>query len=150
MILNVIDDSDPRLREKSVELLAVDMEKIEALEQDMFDTLAQYPTGVALAAPQVGVNVRMFIIRKNLAKQRNIHHTIINPTWKPLSVKEPMGEGCLSFEGVQVTKARHRAVVITYTTTNGKTVTKTVTDKLIAQIIQHETEHLDGIVLTDK
>jgi peptide deformylase len=147
-MLSILKDSNPKLRE--ISKYVMDLTEVEALANQMFETLKAYPNGVALAAIQVGVPVRMFIIRKGLAAKHKIHHTIVNPIWKPLSQLKQVNEGCLSFEGVTENKMRYLAIAVTYTTTTGKEVKKTITDPLIAQIFQHEIEHFDGILLTDK
>jgi len=148
--LVILADGNPELRLRSEPVAEDGIKGVADLSRDLRETLNSHPNGVALAAPQCGVRLRVFVIKAGLARANNIDHTLVNPSWTPFGQKEPMGEGCLSFEGVNVVKARFRAVKVTYTTLQGKKVTKTVTNKLIAQIIQHEVEHLDGVLLTDK
>jgi len=148
-MLNILDDSNSILREISKDV--VNFTEADAmLVTLMFETLKANPNGVALAAIQVGTPIRLFIIKKGLAAKHKIHHTIINPSWKPMSQAKSTDESCLSFKGVNALKMRHAAIFVTYTTTNGKEVKKMIADPLIAQIFQHEVEHFEGILLTDR
>jgi peptide deformylase len=126
------------------------MEAALALASDMTQTLVLSNAGIALAAPQVGHAVRMFVIRPSCARRFGMHHVIINPSWRPASQKARRREGCLSFPGVFVDKQRHPAIVAEWTDHAGKHRKKTITDPLLAQIFQHEVEHLTGVLLTDR
>jgi len=144
--LPILKDTDPRLRIKSEPV----NDDVTFIADEMFKTLAEHPHGIALAAPQVGVHLRLFVIKKSYAKKMNISYAIVNPTWAPAAPKTPMEEGCLSFENVRETKSRHPKIKVTFEDLNGKKYTKLIADPLLSQIFQHEIEHLDGILMTDK
>jgi peptide deformylase len=145
-MLSILKDSNPILREKSLEV--TNYGEAGVLATEMLSTLKLYNHGLALAAPQVGSLLRMFVIKKELAKLAKLSATIfINPSWKLMSMWEAMPESCLSSEGVTKTMRRHPRILFGYTDLAGKTHKTFVTHKLIAQVIQHECDHLDGILL---
>ena len=114
------------------------------------------PQGVGLAAPQVGLNIRLFIM-KPLADSK--HQTIINPKVisfldkKPSKVKKKIVknklEGCLSIPRIWSPIKRRYGVNIEYTNLNGSIIKKTFTGYQ-AIIVQHEIDHLDGILFTQR
>lgn len=71
--LPILKDNDPKLRIKSEPV----NDDVSFIVEEMFKTLAAHPHGIALAAPQVGVHLRVFIMKKSYAKKMNISHTII-------------------------------------------------------------------------
>ena len=148
-----MEDGDPRLRAESAPVDVGDPKTMDwalGLAAQMTALLTADDRGIALAAPQVGHSVRMFVIRPSFAKRFGMHHVVINPAWRPVSQKRARREGCLSFPGVFVDKQRHPAIVAEWTDRSGKRKRKTITDPLMAQIFQHECEHFSGILLTDK
>jgi len=143
--LKLLDQFDPRLREVSAKVEG----PIKDLAEEVLAVLKENPQGIALAAPQVGVPLRFFVLRKAYAAKKQLSWAIVNPTWVPLSLAAKRPEGCLSLPGLQKIKFRHTAIKVTFEDLNGKVYTRTITDPLLAQIFQHEIEHLDGVLLTD-
>lgn len=110
---------------------------------------------VAIAAPQIGVSKRVFLIEDQSDgkdKERDRLPTIIavNPRFTKVSRKmQEMGEGCLSLPDTYGIVARHKNVTIEAQDENGDTFTRGA-GGLLAQIMQHEYDHLDGILFPDR
>ena len=134
------------------------------LLQKMSKVLAQEEFGVALAAPQVGEPLRLFIIAgkaftptpKGRGPDQSVGEEVlpdkvfINPELVKLSkTKREMSEGCLSVRGKYGTVMRHEKASLRAWSQDGKPFTYNATG-LVAHIFQHEMDHLDGILYTDK
>jgi peptide deformylase len=131
------------LRKKSVPIDKVD-DRILDLAKDMIQTMIRN-NGVGLAACQIGTNARMFVISEDLAKKQ----VFINPEIIKLSKKtEACDEGCLSFPNLFKKISRAKSLKIKAIDEKGKEF-KMKTKGLCARAIQHELEHLDGILLID-
>jgi len=138
------------LRKKSLPIDKIDLptgrqgDKILDLAKDMIQTMIKN-NGVGLAACQIGTNVRMFVISKDLTKKQ----IFINPEIIKLSKKtEICDEGCLSFPELFKKIPRAKSLKIKAVDENGKEF-KSKAKGLCARVIQHELEHLDGILLVD-
>ena len=131
------------LREKSVPVKEVTGE-IKALAAEMTKTMYK-EEGVGLAAPQVGKNIRMFVVDDGSGAQ-----VFINPQITAMSVElAEMEEGCLSVPGIYEKVSRPKSVRIQALDENGKRRVLEVAGYL-ARIIQHEYDHLDGILFIDR
>lgn len=158
---DVIQKDHPILRKKAaaVPLAELGSNRVAALAERMSRILAGAPHGVALAAPQVEESLRMFVVSGMLFARRNDQGEVverhpdlvfINPELISLSEeKELVEEGCLSVEGLQGTVKRSREATIKAYDTGGKQFTLKGAG-LLAQIFQHEIDHLNGILYTDK
>ena len=148
----ILTSETPSLRRKSKKVSRVD-KKIIALVKDMKETLRAQkdPEGVGLAAPQIGKNLRIFVVR--LSQNKLI--TVINPKVlsksKKSSVdkKEEILEGCLSIPNLFGPLKRAEKIRIEFLDEKGKKITKEFVG-MEAQIVQHEIDHLDGILFVDK
>ena len=131
------------LREKAVPVEQV-TEEIKALAAEMIETMYK-EEGVGLAAPQVGKNIRMFVADSGGGAQ-----VFINPqiTGESRELVE-MEEGCLSIPGVYEKVSRPKRVRIQAQDADGKSRVVTASGYL-ARIIQHEYDHLEGILFIDK
>jgi peptide deformylase len=149
--LTILTHPNPILRKKSV---AVEIKKIKAPELqglllDMERTMLA-KDGAGLAAPQVGHNIRAIVIRHD---DQTIF--LINPTLSAKSwAKETEEEGCLSVldekgEIIYAPVTRHKKVTCLYRDENGQPQ-KIRAEKIVARIIQHEIDHLDGILFIDR
>lgn len=118
--------------------------KLLFLSQDLSVALGEAPTGVALAANQVGLPHRLFVIDQRFADVNDIHSLVINPriTSESLMV-ERISEGCLSFPGMSLQILRPPFVEVLYQDIDGKNFEKKV-EGTLAQVFMHECEHLDG------
>jgi len=146
MILNIeTGATNPLLRQKAKKVEAITPE-IKGLISDMFETL-ESARGVGLAAPQVGRSLRIIVIKPD-STERTI--ALINPEIIKKSFrKETIEEGCLSLPDFYLPVKRARKIVVVGQNLQGEKVSLK-TDGLLARIIQHETEHLDGILISDK
>jgi peptide deformylase len=116
---------------------------LEALSKDMF-LLMWSNGGIGLAAPQVGIAVRMFI----MGSQQGPNYVCINPEILEVSKEEDIAiEGCLSFPSLWLNIKRPTWVHARYTTISGDVVEQKF-DGLLARCYIHELEHLDGITFT--
>jgi len=135
---------NPVLRKKSIKV-DVTPDIIE-LAHEMIDTMYQ-DKGVGLAAPQIGKNIRLVVIDLMDDTGPKI---LINPEiyWQSKdNVK--MEEGCLSIPGISALVSRPSSIKYRYTDENGKTVDR-IADELEARVIQHELDHLDGVLYIDR
>lgn len=108
-------------------------------------------TAVAIAAPQIGVSKRIFIIEDQSDREDALPNmVVVNPRFTKLSKKtHEVGEGCLSIPDTYGIVVRHKNVILEGLDENGKPFTRGA-GGLLAQIMQHETDHLDGILFTDR
>ncbi|MBE5750463.1 MAG: peptide deformylase [Clostridiales bacterium] len=139
---NIIQLGDPTLRKKSFEVTDFG-EKTHQLLNDMKETLIK-ADGVGLAAPQVGVLRRVFII-----KIEDLYYECINPIITKQSGKQTGTEGCLSVKGKWGEVTRPNKVTLKALDRNGKPYTVNA-EGFLARAICHEYDHLDGIVYVDK
>lgn len=147
---------------KEVPLDEIKSKKIKNIIKKMSEALFVAKHGVALAAPQIGESLRVFIIDKNALKQREKTEKaekekreidawiFFNPIIKKISRKKQIvPEGCLSVEGVYGAVKRAEKLTVEAYDENGKKFTRGASG-LLAQIIQHEIDHLNGILFIDK
>lgn len=113
------------------------------LVEDMLETMDYYG-GVGLAANQIGITRRIFVYDCDGDRGH-----IINPTWEAVGEEtETGGEGCLSIPDVHGDVTRALRVRLRGTTVDGEEVDREVTD-LMARCVQHETDHLDGVLFIE-
>ncbi len=160
MILPIVAYGDPVLKKKAK---AIDKEypKLEALLENMFETMYA-AHGVGLAAPQIGLPIRIFLVdaepfsedeelpdeeRKQLKdfKKVFINATIIEETGEEWAFTE----GCLSIPDIREDVFRNETITINYFDENFVEHTETY-GGLAARVIQHEYDHIEGILFTDK
>lgn len=128
---------------------AIDPEARETrkLVRDMLDTLKASKTGIGLAAPQVGVTKRVFVVNM---KDKLGEQVFINPEMHAMyGVPEESVEGCLSIPGVQVTVKRYPEVVIRAQNLKDELYIFHCTG-LLARCVQHEYDHLQGLLTLDR
>jgi len=132
------------LRKKSQPISKID-EKILKLAKDMMEIMTKN-NGIGLSACQIGKNIRLFVIAKELSKKE----IFINPKIIKISKKtEILEEGCLSLPGTFVFVKRAKFLKIKALDENGKKF-KLKAKNLLARTIQHEIDHLNGILIVDK
>lgn len=147
-LLKVLEIPDPRLRLKAEPVAAVDSE-IRRLMDDMLETMYK-EDGVGLAAIQVGVQKRVIVIDIEYgANTPKKSYKMANPEIIWLSEElQALTDGCLSVPGQWVTLKRAAAVHVTYLDENNKPQ-KIEATGLFAYCIQHEIDHLNGILFID-
>ena len=144
MVLDVVKLGEESLRQKSVPVDEVN-DEIKQLAEDMFETMIAYE-GVGLAAPQIGKNIRMFV----LIADDDVRRVFINPQIIKTSEEvSDYDEGCLSIPQVYETITRPVQVTVQALNEKGRPFTLEA-DGLLARIIQHEYDHLDGILYIDR
>jgi peptide deformylase len=135
---------DDRLRKvaKSVELFD---ENLQSLINDMFDTM-YHARGVGLAAPQIGVSLRLSVI--DVIGDKTNQLVIINPEIISSSGEKEFDEGCLSVPGAYDTVIRAEKVTVKALDRTGKPF-EISADDLLAECLQHEIDHLNGKLFVD-
>ncbi len=113
------------------------------LVQDLFDTLRS-TTGVGLAAPQIGRTERVFVY-----EWEEYSGAIVNPELIAYDGEELGIEGCLSIQNMRGWVPRYSSLVMTGWDVNGKRV-KLIANGYFARILQHELDHLNGVLFTEK
>ena len=133
---------DPVLRTPAEPVRDFDAE-LRRLVKDLTDTMVEAP-GLGLAAPQIGVGLRVFTYNVD-----DVIGHLINPVLRLSDDEEIDDEGCLSFPGLEYPTARSHGVVATGFDMHGEPVTLEGAGQL-ARCVQHETDHLDGILFIDR
>lgn len=121
---------------------------VETLIDDMIETMYAAP-GVGLAAPQIGVSLKIFVIDISLGKDPAGLHTMINPEFVEREGMQLEEEGCLSLPGFTSTVARPKRVVVKGLNRQGDEYTLEGTG-LLARALQHEMDHLNGSLFVDR
>jgi peptide deformylase len=122
-------------------------DEIRALVDDMIQTMYAAP-GVGLAAPQVGVPLRIFVADITVGRDEAALHVFINPQFVERDGMQLEDEGCLSVPGFSATVARPFRAVVTGLDRHGSEHTVEGTG-LLARCFQHEMDHLDGRLFVD-
>lgn len=134
---------DPVLRTRAAEVTDFDRE-LHTLVKDLTDSLVDQG-GAGLAAPQIGVGLRVFVFHCD-----GVEGHLVNPTWTVVGDEfQEAPEGCLSIPGLTWDCRRHEHVVAAGWNMHGEPVTVEGT-KTLARCVQHETDHLDGILFIDR
>ncbi len=134
---------DPCLRKKSTRVTSIGPAE-RLLIKAMLATMHEYK-GVGLAAPQVGINQRIFVADTGDGKGPVV---VINPEILKRYGASYMEEGCLSIPGITVNIRRAQEVLVRYRDENNKEIENIFVD-LMARVILHETDHLDGKLIID-
>lgn len=147
-IKRVLKYGEKTLREPSKEVHKVSR-KITDLVQDLLDTMYAQ-NGVGLAAPQIGVNYRVFVIDVSTDKEPLNPIVFINPKIIKKSGAIVSNEGCLSFPEAYTDVRRYKNVMVKALDDRGRPFTMEATDGcLLARAIQHEFDHLNGVLFVD-
>ena len=155
--MKIVQQDNPVLREraKEVPLAEITSPAIKKILAEMSQALVKEDDGVALAAPQIGKGLRIFIISGKLwqaedAKEKPADLVFINPKITKLSqTKQKLEEGCLSVRWLYGLVSRASKATVEAYDENGKKFTRSGSG-LVAQIFQHEIDHLDGVLFIDK
>lgn len=149
-IREVLKMGDPRLLAVAEPIRAFGTEELENLLADMRDTM-QALSGAGLAAPQIGVGLRVVIFgmdhNPRYPEADPVPYTVlINPTLSPLGDEMDEGwEGCLSVPGMRGVVPRYKHLRYTGVDSRGRPIDRTASD-FHARVVQHEVDHLDGIL----
>lgn len=147
-IRKVVKYGTESLRQPSKEVHKVS-QKVKNLVQDLMDTMYSQ-NGVGLAAPQIGENVRVFVIDVSTANEPLNPIVFINPKIIKKSGACISHEGCLSFPEAYTDVRRYANVMVKALDSNGRSFVMEAKDgTLLARAIQHEFDHLDGVLFID-
>ena len=138
---------DPVLGSRAEEISKFDA-SLRALASDMLETMDN-AGGVGLAANQVGILQRIFVYDCSHT-QSGLRGAIVNPVWTPVGEQQQTGpEGCLSIPGISTETTRFNQVFVSGQDIDGRPVSM-VASGLMARCIQHETDHLDGVLFLQR
>lgn len=160
MILPIVAFGDPILKRKSA-VISTSYKDLKKLIGNMYETMYG-AHGVGLAAPQIGLSIRLFLVdtapfsedeslsASEVKALKNFKKTFINPEIIEETGEEwNFNEGCLSIPNIREEVSRKPKIKIRYQDENFKTYTE-IFDGLIARVIQHEYDHIQGVLFTDK
>ena len=155
MILPIVAYGDPVLRKETEEIDA-NYPDLKQLIADMFETM-YHSKGVGLAAPQIGLPIRLFVVDAagfnedgEAPELEGFKRVFINPIIIEEKGKEwKFEEGCLSIPGIREEVARKPELTIEYYNENFELVEEKL-DGLGARVVQHEYDHIEGILFVDK
>ena len=149
--LEVLLEGDPRLRQKALKIRAVD-DSLRKLARDMHETMNE-ESGVGLAGPQIGVMRRIIVVHVPEGygdeKQPEVTMTLVNPEIVKAQGREVGPEACLSIPGWVGDVPRAVRVTVKAIDLNNREV-RIKADGIFARILQHEVDHLDGILYIDR
>ena len=138
---------DPVLRQKAIPISKItDVER--KLAEDMLATMYSVPNGVGLAAPQVGALKRLIVIDVNREDVSSKPLVLINPETQRLDGESIEDEGCLSVPNITAEVKRATEAVVTALNLDEETIS-VKTEGLLARILQHEIDHLNGVLFID-
>jgi len=147
MIRPILRYGERPLHQPAADVPTVD-DNLQRLIDDMIETMYAAP-GIGLAATQVGVPLRVFVVDVSVGRDRKDLIVMINPTFVERDGMQLEEEGCLSVPGFNATVVRPARTVLKGLDRDG--VERTVEGRaLLARAFQHEMDHLDGVVFVDR
>lgn len=146
MVRDILVWPHPLLKKPATPVVKVD-DSVRALVADMFETMYA-AEGVGLAAPQVGVLQRVIVLDTTPRQPESLPLAMINPELLTLEGETTYTEGCLSIPGEAEDVVRAASVTVRFLDTEGQSQTLAC-EGLLAIAVQHEVDHLDGIVYVD-
>ena len=147
MLRPIVRYPAPSLAGRAADVTTFD-EELSRLIDDMIDTMYAAP-GVGLAAPQVGVPLRVCVIDLSVGRRGGEVHELVNPEFLARDGMQLEEEGCLSLPGFNATVARPATATIRALDRHGVSREIVGTD-LLARAFQHEVDHLDGTLFLDR
>jgi len=145
-ILEILQFPNPLLKKKSQPILKIDR-TIRQLAEEMAETMYGAP-GAGLAAPQVGRLLRLIVLDVSPANQPKNLQVLINPEIMNVEGECKWEEGCLSVPEYYEEVKRNKKVVVRYTDLEGES-REIIGEDLLSVVLQHEIDHLDGILFID-
>jgi len=145
--LNIIQYPHPTLRYKSKPIRRVN-EELKQIVSDMFDAMYE-AKGIGLAANQVDLPFRLFVLNLSGKRGEGEEMVFINPVVSSPKGSDEFEEGCLSIVGVNAVVNRPEQIHVQAYDLQGNEIDATV-NGMLAKAIQHETDHLDGVLFVDR
>lgn len=142
-VLDIREFPDPVLKRKAKRVRNIDG-SIQKLIGDMIETLRSVPGRVGLAAPQIGVSLRVIVI--GLPDEEDI--VLVNPEIVKKTGERSIDEGCLSVPGYIGQVKRAESITVKGRNQNGKAI-RIKADGLLAQALEHEIDHINGVLYID-
>lgn len=139
---------DPVLRRRASEVAVPLVDPLDDLIRDMFETM-EAENGIGLAAPQIGVSERLMVLRVPRSDGTSDELVLVNPVFLETSGADVASEGCLSVPGITEDVKRAARVVVRGSRPDGSSV-ELEADDLLARALQHEMDHLDGVLFVDR
>jgi peptide deformylase len=158
-LLNIVTYPDPVLTSKATDVTEFD-DELKALCKNMLFTMYHAP-GIGLAAPQIGISKRIFVVDVDFSREETSEGSeeyvlgdfqpkiFINPVIKNQAGEIVYQEGCLSLPEIFEDVKRFESITVDYQDTNGNSLSIDASE-LLSICIQHENDHLDGIVFIDR
>jgi peptide deformylase len=143
-LLNILTLPDPRLKTVAVEVTRFD-DQLARLAEDMLETMYAAP-GIGLAATQIDQHIRLVVI--DVSEDNSEPLVLVNPVITAKDGEQVHEEGCLSVPGIYAKVKRADQVTVSYQDLSGQPQELTA-EGLLAVCIQHELDHLKGIVFLD-
>ena len=148
MIRPILRYGEQPLHQTAADVTDFDDARLQQLIDDLIETMYAAP-GIGLAAPQVGVPQRVFVVDLSVGRDRNGLIVMVNPTFVDREGMQLEDEGCLSVPGLNATVVRPARAVLRGYDRQGQE--QTIEGKgLLARAFQHEMDHLDGVVFVDR
>jgi peptide deformylase len=153
MRLPIVAYGDPVLRKKASEITS-DYPGLDKLIESMFDTM-NGASGIGLAAPQIGLPIRVFVIDASTYDENDVQLKDLKKVFINARIIEESGEkwdfneGCLSIPEIREDISRHKNLIISYYNQKWEHLQETYSG-LAARIIQHEYDHIEGKLFTDR
>ena len=155
-MIPIVQKENPLLRKSAAEvpLEHIKTKKVRVILEQMREALKSQEDGVAIAAPQIGQSFRIFLVSRSIlgtkTKPAEKDLICINPKITKLSKKKvPMEEGCLSVRWLYGSVARSDKATVRAYDESGKAFTRGASG-VLAQVFQHECDHLNGVLFIDK
>jgi peptide deformylase len=143
-VLNVRKYGDPVLRKRADDVSEI-TPSVRRVIEDMIETMYD-EVGIGLAAPQVGIPLRLVVVADEETRAARV---LVNPAITEVSGRATAEEGCLSIPGIFAQVTRGARVTVTARDLDGQPITMRA-EGLLARVLQHEIDHLDGILFIDR
>ncbi len=143
----VVTYGSPPLKQRAREIEKID-DAVRKLADEMFETL-DASRGIGLAAPQIGVSLRLIVLSIPLEDETRWKCAIVNPELVAKKGKAASEEGCLSIPGIYEEISRAAEVEVRGLNLDGEEITVEGTG-LLARALQHEIDHLEGVLIVDR
>ncbi|MFC1619052.1 peptide deformylase [Candidatus Neomarinimicrobiota bacterium] len=144
-VLPIVKYGDPLLRKRTRKV--TDIQSLQPLLEDMFETMYE-EEGMGLAANQVGLDLNFAVIDITHNDEDDYPRVIVNPEILETSGDYDMEEGCLSIPEIRATISRPEKILVQYQDETGE-IHKEYVEGLLARVIQHEVDHLNGVYYID-
>ncbi|MBP7461305.1 MAG: peptide deformylase [Candidatus Delongbacteria bacterium] len=146
-VLNILTYGHPLLKKK-LQPVEVFNPALEKAAQDMIETMMMYD-GIGLAANQVGIDLQMLVIHEKLIDETKDFLIVINPELHTAEGSSRREEGCLSVPNIWSEVVRPQKIELSYQNLKGERI-RIEAEDLLARVIQHEKDHLDGVLFVER